>query len=89
MRSREPVVKRANMVTSEFIGEAPDEIRAARRRFGFDYGRFDFVLHEGKSVLFDTNSTPSCSDQSSPRLKAIVGELAVGLPGFENVSPAR
>ena len=31
----------------------PDEIRAARKRFGFEYGKFDFVLHRGVPVLLD------------------------------------
>ena len=70
-RSPEPVVKRANIVTSEFTVEVSEEIRAARRRLGFDYSKFDFVLHEGKPVLLDTNSTPTSSGQPSPRLNAM------------------
>ncbi len=78
-RSANPVVKRVNFIESEFITEVPEVIREARRRFGFDYGKFDFVLHEGQAVLLDTNSTPGCGGQSTPRLEAIADELAAGL----------
>lgn len=77
--SADPVVKRANTIRSEFIAGVPDAIREARRRLGFDYGKFDFVLHRGNPVLLDTNSTPGCSGRASPRLDAIADELAAGL----------
>jgi hypothetical protein len=37
----------------------PEEIVAERRRLGFDYGKFDFVVHEGRPVLLDANPTPT------------------------------
>jgi hypothetical protein len=77
--STNPVVKRANTIRSEFIADVPEAIREARRRLGFDYGKFDFVLHQGQPVLLDTNSTPGCSGRPSPRLDAIADELAAGL----------
>jgi hypothetical protein len=77
--SRSPVVKRANILRSEFIDGVPDEIRASRRELGFDYGKFDFVIHEGQPILLDANSTPTCSGQPSPRLNAIANALAAGL----------
>jgi hypothetical protein len=40
---------------------APDEILAARERLGFDYGKFDFVVHEGEVILLDANRTPGSS----------------------------
>jgi len=64
---------------SEFIADVPEAIRAARRHLGFDYGKFDFVIHQGQPILLDTNSTPACSGRSSPRLEAIADELAAGL----------
>jgi hypothetical protein len=77
--SREPVVKRRNTIQREFISEVPEPIREARRRLGFDYGKFDFVLHDGQPILLDTNSTPTCSAEPTPRLDAMADELARGL----------
>lgn len=37
----------------------PKELYALREKLGFDYGKFDYVLHDGKVVLFDVNRTPN------------------------------
>jgi hypothetical protein len=57
--SRDPVVKSHNVERYEQIQDVPRELREARRRLGFDYGKFDFVLHEGRPVLLDVNPTPT------------------------------
>jgi hypothetical protein len=36
----------------------PDELRQRRHELGFNYGKFDFVLHQGKANLLDANKTP-------------------------------
>ncbi len=77
--SRSPVVKRENLIGSEYITEVPEAIREARRRLGFDYGKFDFVLHEGEPILLDTNSTPTCAGLPTPRITALADELAAEL----------
>lgn len=77
--SPSPVVKRANTVRAEFVPDVPEVIRAARRRLGFDYGKFDYVIHRGRPVLLDANHTPACSGQANPRLDAIADELAADL----------
>ena len=46
-RSTEPIVKRSSFVSSELV-PVPDEIETARQRLGFDYGKFDYVIHEGR-----------------------------------------
>ena len=28
-----------------------------REQMGFDYGKFDYVIHEGKPILLDANKT--------------------------------
>ena len=47
--------------TDRETAEVPDELHAERKRLGFDYGKFDFVIHHGKVVLFDANRTPAAS----------------------------
>jgi hypothetical protein len=75
----DPLVKSANIVASEAV-PVPDEMRAERRRLGFDYGKFDFTLCDGQPVLLDANRTP-WSPPASARtaLAASNADLAHGL----------
>lgn len=54
--SANPLLK-SSSVTSWQPVEVPEELRRLRRKLGFDYGKFDFVLHDGKPVLLDANKT--------------------------------
>jgi hypothetical protein len=56
--SPERLVKGANVVRRALVS-VPEELRARRAELGFDYGKFDFVIHDGKAVLLDANRTPS------------------------------
>lgn len=86
--AREPVVKSAGVVRREVIDDVPDELRAHRRRLGFDFGKFDYVLHDGRVVLFDANRTPALGhfapEQYLPRMRL----LAEGLPSLMDVGVA-
>lgn len=77
--SENPIVKRSNIVESEELDRVPKAIRAARDRLGFDYGKFDFVIHDGDPVLLDANSTPTTTPDWTPRLHDLADELAPGL----------
>lgn len=52
-----PIIKRANILERRPVS-VPEELRAERERLGFDYGKFDFVMHDGKALLLDANRTP-------------------------------
>ena len=56
----QPVIKGHNLIRREFldVGDVPEPIREARAKMGFDYGKFDFAIHEGEAVLYDVNRTP-------------------------------
>lgn len=54
--SDRPILKASSVVRWEPV-EVPAELRALRRELGFDYGKFDFVIHEGRPVLLDANKT--------------------------------
>lgn len=56
-RYPDPVVKSTRGSKREDV-DVPDSIVAARERLGLDYGKLDFVLHEGEPVLIDVNPTP-------------------------------
>jgi hypothetical protein len=57
--SRREIVKADSVVRREPCAEIPDELRAMRRDLGFDFGKFDYVLREGRVILFDANRTPT------------------------------
>ena len=81
--SPEPIVKSESVVHREYDVPIPDALRAMRSRLGFDYGKFDYVLIKGEVSLLDANRTPNANrNNPSPRLSAIVNELALGLNGF-------
>lgn len=52
-----PIVKFRTRVTKDEPIPIPDELRLVRKNLRFDYGRFDFVKHNGKTVLYDVNKT--------------------------------
>jgi hypothetical protein len=80
--SRSPIIKSSAVIRRESVPEVPDDLRRLRAELGFDFGKFDYVLSEGKAVLFDANRTPSLGhfDRETflPRLK----HLADGIQGF-------
>jgi len=77
-----PVVKGADMIARTAV-DVPDAIRAWRRKLGFDYGKIDFVIHDGKPVLIDANRTPTMPrGELGPVVQAGMAELAQGLAAF-------
>jgi hypothetical protein len=56
LAARHPIVKDQTLVRSEEVDPHP-EIVQARQCLNFDYGKFDYVVHEGRPVLLDTNKT--------------------------------
>jgi hypothetical protein len=76
--SAEPIVKGADVISREIV-EVPEQLRETRARLGFEYGKFDFVVHDGKPVLFDANMTPTVPENLSEELQRSSRELAQGL----------
>jgi len=74
----DPVVKGSSIIARELV-DVPDELRGMRTRLGFDYGKFDFVLHDGQTVLFDANFTPTVPENLTEELSLSAKELALGL----------
>jgi len=58
LRSRQPVVKGESGFSME-RAPVPPGIRELRRQMRCDYGKFDYVLRDGRVVLFDANRTPA------------------------------
>jgi hypothetical protein len=81
-RSEEPVVIGSVGAELEFV--TPDEsIVAARHALGFDYGKFDYLMHDGEAVLLDVNTTPTFGAVYSPEVQArICSRLASGISAW-------
>jgi len=77
----DPIVKGANMIARE-PAPIPEVLRAERERLGFDYGKFDFVVHEGQVVLLDANRTPTGAAAISDYQTREAAKLALGINGF-------
>lgn len=72
-----PIVKSATIVGRE-AATVPDELRAERSRLGFEYGKFDFVVRDGRAILLDANRTPS-APPPNPEIDASNAHLAGGI----------
>lgn len=62
--SHEAIIKGRNTLSMTEV-EAPAKLREIRQRLGFDYGKFDFVEHDGEPVLLDANRTPGIPGQTA------------------------
>jgi hypothetical protein len=58
LRESDDAIVKAAATTVDHAIDVPSEILAERKRLGFDYGKFDFVMHQGEPVLLDVNTTP-------------------------------
>jgi hypothetical protein len=79
-RGTHPIVKSSNIVERELV-TVPEELRAERERLGFDYGKFDFVMRDGRAILLDANRTPS-APPANPDVDSSNATLALGLSAF-------
>jgi hypothetical protein len=80
-RGLKPVVKSRDIVERVRVPVHP-EMREARRRLGFDYGKLDYVERDGEAVLFDANPTPAYSGPESPGRRERSEALARGALGW-------
>jgi hypothetical protein len=77
----DPLVKVATTQRHEFFSDIPENLRVIREKMGFDYGKFDYVEHDGKAFLLDANKTPSFGHgdaTDSPRVRL----LAEGIEAY-------
>lgn len=70
--ANQPIIKSAVAVKTEPT-PVPDELREMRRQMGFDFGKFDYGIVDGRVVLYDANRTPAVRDmeQSVPVFKLL------------------
>lgn len=70
LASRHPIVNDITRISQEDIEPHP-EVVELRRNLKFGYGKFDYVIHDGKIVLFDANKTTGASGVRTPELEAM------------------
>lgn len=78
----DPLVKVATTQRHEFFSDIPENLRAIREEMGFDYGKFDYVEHDGKAFLLDANKTPSFGHADAATESPRVRLLAEGIEAY-------
>ncbi len=78
-RSAVPIINMATAVDRREV-ETPPEIPELARRMQFDFGKFDYVIHDGRPVLLDANKTPGAG-QAAPFF-AMCREWAKGIRSY-------
>jgi len=58
LRSKDPIVKFNNIVDFDVVDPHPDVIETTRQ-MNIDFGKIDYVVHEGNAFVYDVNKTPS------------------------------
>lgn len=77
--STDPMVKTGTMVRHEYLEKAPPELTRVRDMCGLDYGKIDYVEHDGRAIVLDANKTPFfVGAADSPRLR----DLARGIEDY-------
>ena len=88
--SRDPVIRGFNSHTREYLAldDVPVELRATRTRLGFDYGKFDYAIHNGKPVLYDINKTIGAAPNMKDRPGAMdhIREFSRGIEVYLRAS---
>jgi hypothetical protein len=81
--SAEPIVKARNVIRRQVLDEPSPGVRNIRNMLGFDYGKFDYVLQDGRAVLLDANRTPTYDASSAAgTVKPLIIGLARGIHAF-------
>lgn len=77
--STDPVIKGLPALSEAL--DVPEELLEIRDRLGFDYGKFDSVVHQGKVHIIDANKTPGIL-ASGEVSASICGKLAKGILSY-------
>jgi len=81
LSSHHPIVKDSSGVKRERVDVHP-EIERLRHELNFDYGKFDYVMHEGQPVLLDINKTTGSAKKVTPAIEAMRRHRAEGIYSY-------
>jgi hypothetical protein len=80
--SDQPIVKSSNVLRRETVAEVPDELRQMRRHLGFDFGKFDYAIVNGRAILYDANRTPTLGNFPKEQFLPNIRLLAEGIRAY-------
>jgi hypothetical protein len=81
-------VKSSSVIRREVLRDVPDELRRIRADLGFDFGKFDYAIVDGKVVLYDVNRTPTYGGFDREDFLPNMRHLAEGIRGFMEMDVA-
>ena len=81
--STSPIIKSENVIRREQLPEVPVELRRMREQLGFDYGKFDYGIVDGRAVLYDANRTPTLGRLNREAYRPRARELSQGISSFQ------
>ena len=78
-----PIVKSENVIRRDLLEDTPSAVREFRKRLGFDYGKFDYVMRGEEAIVFDVNRTPTYNPSSKAgSASPLLLSLASGIEPF-------
>lgn len=77
----DPIIKSGSTVRTEQIEPHPI-VETWRERLGLDYGKIDYVVHDGTPILLDANKTTGVHAVFSPEREARRRHIAQGIESF-------
>jgi hypothetical protein len=81
--SSQPTVKGSTTFSRKQDDYVPEDLRQLRRKMGFDYGKFDFAIVDGTTILYDINRTPTVGRTTTDKFhQALLEELSYGFEEF-------
>lgn len=84
--SNEPIIKGHNTRRREFLdpNDLPESLRKTRTKLGFDFGKFDFSIHDDEVSLYDINRTPGSARNftDQEQVLELIRMLSTGLNYF-------
>jgi hypothetical protein len=83
--SRDPIVK-ADAELESIEDPVPEELRAIRKRLGFDYGKFDYGFVDGRAILYDVNRTPGHAVDPGRHARSVT-VLSEGIRHIRDAAP--
>ncbi len=78
-KAMQPIVKVSNTIQWEDV-PVPEAIHTIREQLDLDYGKLDYVMHNGETVLLDVSRTPAPPSTGAQHFKG--NRLAAGIASF-------
>lgn len=84
LKSQHPIVKDYTAIQIDRTLKPHPDILKIRDELKFDYGKFDYVMHDGKAVLLDANKTVGWPPNLSDKKQALetIKQRAKGLYSY-------